>query len=253
MSANDQYVNQILHKYHVSTGFFSQAESIRTQLYPMINEWAGGMLLDFIISGSCAKGTNVQTSADIDLLISLSPNVTESLSEIYNKLFCRLGDKGLAPRKQNVSIGINYNGCQVDLVPAKKRSGNTNDHAVFKNKTGSWAQTNIQTHINNVKNSGRINEIKALKIWRDLHKIDFPSLYLELTAITALSGRRYGDLANNIASAFEYLAASFESARVVDPANTNNIISEDLSSAQKRIVADTAAKCLKKNWNEVLW
>jgi hypothetical protein len=42
------------------------------------------------------------------------------------------------------------------------------------------------------RNSGRVNEIRALKVWRQCHNLDFPSFYLELTLIDALWGKPKG-------------------------------------------------------------
>ena len=72
--------------------------------------------------------------------------------------------------------------------------------------------------------SGRREEIRIIKLWRQQNALDFPSFYLELTVLDALSGKRIGDLANNVWSVFEYLQDNFARARVIDPANTNRSI-----------------------------
>jgi hypothetical protein len=44
------------------------------------------------------------------------------------------------------------------------------------------------------------------------------------------------------------------SARIEDPANTNNILSDDLTDAEKRAVAAAARASLsKQRWEEVIW
>ena len=64
-------------------------------------------------------------------------------------------------------------------------------------------QTNIQKHINDISNSGRTNEIKLLKIWRELNRLEFPSIYMEYLVIKILSGKSKSEdaLENN----FRYL------------------------------------------------
>lgn len=60
-----------------------------------------------------------------------------------------------------------------------------------------------------------------------------PVPYACLDIINALAVR-YGVLSDNLWShVFPYLHDSFPSARVVDPANTNNIISDDLSAVER--------------------
>ena len=79
-----------------------------------------------------------------------------------------------------------------------------------------------------------------------------PSFYLELTVIEALSGSSSG-LSENVWKIFAYLRDSYASARVVDPANTNNIISDDLSAADKVKIVNAAAAALKaSDWNQIV-
>jgi hypothetical protein len=103
-----------------------------------------------------------------------------------------------------------------------------------------------------VRNAGRISESRILKLWRNQQRLDFPSFYLELTAIAALSGAR-GTLSDNVWAALEYLRDRFPNARVVDPANTNNIISDELSSADKIQISAAAAQARKAiHWNQIV-
>jgi len=52
---------------------------------------------------------------------------------------------------------------------------------------------------------------------------------------------------------FKYLRDSFSNAHVVDPANTNNIISDDLTAAEKAKVKAAAEQALKAtDWNQIV-
>jgi hypothetical protein len=126
------------------------------------------------------------------------------------------------------------------------------DDRLYRRKADTWTKTNVATHIDTVLPSGRHREIRILKLWRDEKGLEFPSFYLELAAINALAGV-YGGLAANVATAFQHLANRFTNARVVDPANTNNIISDDLTASEKGRITLMAAQALKAtNWNEVV-
>jgi len=50
----------------------------------------------------------------------------------------------------------------VDLVPGKKQANLKTDHSLRRNKQQTWMQTNVATHTAMVRNSGRLNEIRAL-------------------------------------------------------------------------------------------
>lgn len=249
-----EYVLSVISKYKLIPSTNSPAYNAAHQFYPIIQSWAGSYLLNVSFSGSYAKGTGIKGSTDVDLFISLDSGTPGTLKDIYENLYSYLQEKELLPRRQNVSIGIKYNGISMDLVPVRKQSGNTNYHSLFRYKAQSWTQTNIQQHINMISQSGRLDEIRAIKIWRNLHRLDFPSFYLELTVLEALDNRRKNQLSANVFAVLQYLRDTFINARVVDPSNSNNIISEDLTHAEKNIITNTARNsCSQTNWGNIIW
>lgn len=250
---SDEYIQSVLQKYNVQTGPGTPAYQARQGLNPLIEQWARDQLLEVKLSGSYVKGTAVRGRADVDLLISLDSNCSDTIEEIYNSLVIQVRNAGYTPRRQDVSIGLTYLGTEVDLVPAKKHSGNTNDHSLWRDRAKTWIKTNVDDHIRIVTKSNRIDEIKALKIWRQLHDLEFPSIYLELTTIEAVKGKPIGQVASNVYSAFQYLANSFMYARIVDPANTNNFISDTLSIMEKAQIVSQARSSLGKELNEIIW
>lgn len=254
MTLGDLYLQNIVNKKSHNSNFPSPSLSVKAVLEPLITRWSNGHLLNFSPSGSFAKGTGVVGSTDIDLFISLRPATPNTLKEIFDALSITLQNAGYQTKKQNVAIAINVNGFKVDLVPARKQEGNTNGHSLFSNKKQSWLMTNCNTHISLILNSGRREEIKALKIWRNLNNLDFPSFYLELIVLQALRGKRLGQLAENVLTALKYLADDFRTSRLLDPANTNNVISEGLTAMEKLVIASAAkSSCLKPTWDQIIW
>lgn len=244
----DEYVSQILAK-HIVT---SQAESYFTTLEPYLRYWAGKHLSRMFISGSYAKGTAVKGGTDIDIFISMNPSYPD-LNSMFESLYQFSITQGWFPRKQNVSVGIQYLGAKIDLVPARIQEGYHNWHSLYRSKKMSWTQTNVDLHINLVGDSGRLNEIRALKIWRNSRNLDFPSFYLEMTVLEALKYSPTNECSNNILKALEYIANSFLTARVMDPSNTNNIISDDLGITEKMAIVYTAQNSLQaRTWEEII-
>jgi hypothetical protein len=222
---------------------------------PSLKTWANKYLSSLGPSGSFAKGTGVLGTTDLDVFIGITNDAPENLQQLYESLFAWAQNHYWLPKRQNVSIGITWLGTNVDLVPGKRQANQTADYSLWKNKLQTWRQTNVVTHINTVVNSGRVNEIRALKIWRKCHNLDFPSFYLELTVIDALWGRAKGtNLAANVSTCFDYIRDNLETACVIDPANIANIISEDLTAAAKKTIAQAAGASRKEPyWQQVLW
>lgn len=251
----NDYVLAIVNKYRVPTIIDASTQiTVIDPLTLLITQWAGNCLSDIYLSGSRAKGTAITLSSDLDLFISLKSSTTNSLQDLYESLFNYINNAGYKARKQNVSIGINISGKQVDLVPAKKRLGNTNYHSLYISKRNTWTQTNVVEHINKVQRSNRLLEIILLKIWRKLHKIEFPSIYLELIVIEALRGRNKNNPANNFLLVLEYLGSNFLEKKVIDPANSRNIISEDLYRYEKEAIQNKARESrTQAYWNDIIW
>lgn len=250
MTNPDQYLQQILNHHAVNV---VGAEAAGNTLYPLIQRWSNGQLARAEFSGSLRKGTAVSLTADADIFISLSSTTTATLEQIYESLCVAVTAAGFPIRRQNVSVGTTVNGYKIDLVPGRRQSQNGNDHSLWKSRERMWTQTNIQTHINLVTSSNRQSEIRAIKIWRARHNLDFPSIYLELIVIEALRYARVGNLAGNVVTVLEYLRDNFERARFVDPANTNNVISGGLTAADKQRIARQAGASLSLTWAQVIW
>lgn len=92
-----------------------------------------------------------------------------------------------------------------------------------------------------------------VKLWRNQKGLDFPSFYLELAMLEALRWKPSGAISSNVWQAFIYLRDTFPTARIVDPANTNNAISDDLTAAERdQIKAAAALALLATNWNQIV-
>jgi len=250
----DQYVESILAKYNVPHGPNSPAEQLGATVAGPIRIWAGNQLNALQYSGSYAKETGVHGISDVDVFISLKYDTTNTLKEIYNSLHELAQKQGWSPRAQNVSVGVTVNDTRGDLVPGKVQAGYQNYHSLYLRKRDSWTQTNVALHIDTVRKSVRFREIRAIKIWRFLRNLEWPSLYLELFTIQALTARSRTALADNMLHVLRTIGTSLVSTRIDDPANTNNILSDDLTAQEKQRIAGIATESAReKYWEKIIW
>lgn len=249
----DAYLNQILAREAVDTSITSPVRRVAQVLAPAIQAWGGQYIAGIRPSGSFAKGTANRSGTDIDLFLSLRADTPDTLHNIYNSLAERMRISGYTPRRQNVSINVKVEGQDVDLVPGKLQNAYSSDHSLWRNRASTWTKTNIDAHVAKVIGSGRQPEIRLIKLWRNQNGLDFPSFYLELTVIEALRNSLKIGPAAKVLDVLIYIRDRIEIARVVDPANGANVISDDTTSVDKRTVARAAASALKaSNWKEIL-
>ncbi len=253
MITTDQYAASIVEKYQVLADTGSPAHKAADAVTGLLKKWGNSHLKGMTLSGAYAKHTAISLSTHADLLIQLNPIPDMEIKSVFWNLFEFLTRNDFEPRSREVSIQVRSKGLNIDLIPVYRDEGSSG-HLLFHKRSGNVLRTDINRHTQLVSNSGRTQEICALKVWRDLHEIEFPSLYLELTVIQALEGQRYGQVADNVLTVLRYLANRFPQVAVRDPANADNILSDDLPAPDKKRIAKTAGKVLyDENWKQILW
>jgi hypothetical protein len=257
---SNMYLQSILNKY-APRSLDNYSLNI-TALKSDLQQWASTCFIATLNSGSRAKGTAISLASDVDFLISLTSGCNANnggLKSIYDSLHTFLKGKYNPVRKQNVSFRIKIGDLEVDITPARKHSGNTNDHWLYVSKLDTWRQTNIQKHITDISGCGRLKEIKLLKIWRELSQLDFPSIYLEYLTISILSGKSKDatKLADNFWFMLQELSKDTSNplySRIVDPANSSNILSDLLNSTEKKAIISKAKIAIgQQYWSNIVW
>jgi len=250
----DEYLLSILKKYEVLHGPESAAEQAASRIAPKIQRWAGGWLASLSPSGSYAKQTGVHGVTDMDLFISLKPEMPGTIKKIYDELFTLAALHGWNPRRQNVSIGISVHDVNLDLIPGRSQAGYENAHDLYCLMSDSLLQTNVQLHVDTIAQSHRLREIQAIKIWRHVHQLDWPSVYLDFFVIHALTGRNTESLAHNVLHALDSIGETLETTCIVDPANPDNILSNALTAEGKKTIADQAKiSAAEQHWEDIPW
>lgn len=247
---SDLYLSQLLQKYAANP---APLYGLYTYFAEHMWHWAGEHLNDLVVSGSHARGTATSLSSDFDFLVSIKPKADFTLEQIFRSLMQYSSEQNWHPRKQSVSVGISINGANVDLVPARVRDGTRFKHSLYNTKTKTPRLTDVHLHNRLVRESNRTLEIRLAKIWRDLHGLKIPSILIEVFAINTLKGRRVDNLGKNFWFLLEAFASEFSTSRIVDPANSNNILSADITVAAKAVIAATAQNSVSKQyWKEIV-
>jgi len=197
-------------------------------LRPLLRGWRYHKYLESVtLAGSHAKGTDLKDS-DVDIFLRLSHIAPGPLSAMQTSLADHLHGN-----IRNVAVRILFEGRFIDLVPAR---GNT----LWQARFNTWLKTDIDKQIRYVRNSGLIDEILALKIWRRRHALRFPSFLMELATIHALP--------KDFRALLHFLATDFPTTRLLDPANSNNIVSDLLTEVEKLRIARRARLSLWGKW-----
>ena len=204
-------------------------------------------------AGSREKGTMIQDRYDLDIVCYFPSSDTRTLKQIRQDVSARLAkkywieDKTSAVRITNPKSATAPNGYHVDVVPGRFIEG-TKDvflHIAFGEKER--MQTNLKTHIDHIVNSGCVPVIRLMKLWVHRNNVNIKTFVLELFVVQSLSGSRNK---NNYEKAFlgtlEAFKNEFTTLQLVDPANSNNVVSQLVSPSEKAAVAQAAQRAFDK-------
>lgn len=211
---------------------------------------------NFYYGGSFAKNTMIRASYDLDLVVYFPSTATNySLKVLYEAIEKRLKDRGYTTTRKNVAVRLPYEaGFNIDVVPGRALDYTFYDANLYSSERDTSKKTSIKTHIDLVrKNGGYQDVIKLLKLWKVRNNLNIGSFPLEIATSKALYGIR-GDLSDRLWTVLQYLNNSFTTARLEDPANSSNVVSDDIPYSTKIAVSNAAyTSCSKRNWNEIVW
>ena len=253
MPTAEQYAASVVGKYHVDADTGSPSHRAADTIIPLLKDWGKQYLLGITLSGAYAKNTAITLSSHADVLVTLSAVPNMGMKKIFWSLFEFLTDKDLKQRTREVSIQLQCRGLSIDVIPSYRDHG-PSGNILFGKRSGAEVHTDLAQHVHLVANSGRQQEICALKIWRERHSLDFPSMYLELTVLHALESERFGQIADNVLAVLRYLANPFGRVIIRDPANSKNVLSNELSVEAKQAIAKAARSAIyDENWKKIIW
>ncbi len=216
-----------------------------------------------INSGSYAKHTAINIKFDIDLFIPFKKGSFASLEEMYEDIydFFTNSDRFFDPqlsqcKRQRTSIGMKFyiedEEIDMDVVPGREieideyvKTGNVN---LFDSKGDQRSiKTNVKKHIELI--SGKNVErsiIRLLKVWKYRNGIDIRSFLIELFVLKAFGNIKTGNLWDKLEAVFCFIKDNIKTIKLVDPANTNNVVTDTLTENEKNTIENTTKNMLDR-------
>ncbi len=93
--------------------------------------------------------------------------------------------------------------------------------------------TNTNLLQDDVLKSKLQSEIILLKLWRDKHQLNFPSVYIEMVVLHILGNFPKKNLFSRLIRVLDFLRKDFVNEKFYDLSNTNNIISDCITREEK--------------------
>jgi hypothetical protein len=220
----------------------------------------GTQIYRVLHSGSYKKKTAVNIKFDMDLVIPFKRDGSETLQNNFESLYkyfdteYRKKDNSLLEVKpQKVAIGLMFrienHFLDLDIVPGREidnyeKDGNLNlfvnlQMGVYAKAT--YLKTNIQKQIDNISGNFSARQIIQLfKVWKRRNNQTAKSFVIELVSIKALESYSGSpDLWSKLEHSIVFIRDNIKTIKLVDPGNSNNVISDSLDDFQKQVISDS--------------
>jgi hypothetical protein len=216
--------------------------------------------------GSKAKGTMIKEAYDLDITCFFSNEETlagETLQELYENVEKGLADDYLITRKPSAlrlkSKDLNQWAADfhIDVVPGRFIDEKNEDVFLYRSSGEKGRQkTNLDVHIEHVKNSGVIDAIRLGKLWRARNYLSVRHFVLELLIIEMLKQRKSLGPPEQLKHVWTELRDNIDDITIEDPANpTGNDLSELFNSSIKLELSTRARTTLdlieRYGWEQV--
>jgi hypothetical protein len=214
---------------------------------------AYGALPRFYYAGSYGKDTLIRASYDLDIVMYFPSAENRTLSDLFWGVHRTLVGSGLIVQPKTVALRLPYQGFHIDIVPGRAQDATFGYATLFKNTSPipSTMQTRLKVHIESIRNSGTRDFVRLAKPRNVRQKLSWPTFPLEQTVITALVGKRKDDLSTGFVTILEFIRDRITGLRLLDPANTNNVI--ELSMPLRTAVRVAAVRSLAGTWEQAVW
>lgn len=226
------------------SAILKKANNLRWQLYNNFGDY----LTEYpTLQGSATKGTAIEGS-DIDVQISFKRNIgtIENVYDIVNE-FCAgdYADNAVKSiRSQKHSIGILYQikdkVKRIDVVPLRELNNGSGDAYLYVRNDSffgnpGYKKTNAKKQLSIFKFTAQQKRIiKLLKTWKIENNLSIKSIFIEYLVKKAFERNRMPtDISECLLEVVKFIGDNITTIRFVDPANTNNIISDSLTYLQK--------------------
>lgn len=151
--------------------------------------------------------------------------------------------------KNSDNYGEDYH---TDVVPGRFVDEDRDDVFLYRNSGEKGRQkTNLDVHINHVKDSGAVDDIRLMKLWRARNELSVKHFVLELLTIDLLKEKKNSALTDRLIHVWTEMRDNIDDKQVEDLANPyGNDLSELFNATVKHELSNKAREALETVEND---
>ena len=255
----DEYLSEVLASQALGddSDELKALQTHRADVEKLIRDNFKNTALTIRYAGSKAKGTMNKESYDLDIVsyVASGDNTAgETLENIYENHKKALGKKYIVEPKGSalrikgcdpVNLGVDFH---IDVVPGRFTDDTKTDAYLYQSGGDKTRlKTNLDVHLDHVRNSGVIDAIRIAKLWRVRNGLPVRTFVLELAVIKLLKDQKTKCLSAQMEHFWTELRDNPANLCIEDPANPNgNDLSKCLDDNLKSQLASAAKRTLEQ-------
>jgi len=251
MMFNQQYLKRLLKAQNLPESEKRALRRMRAEVEKSLMGLPGNPI--FIYGGSFKKNTIIRESYDLDIVIRWPFKCDFTLKDLFDMVGDRLNSEFGTAKPKTVAWTLPVSSSfHIDIVPCRVIDPLGFNANLYRTDTGKTLKTSITRQVNTVINSGRQEVIRLIKLWKVRNNVPIKTFVLEMMTIKGCYRKHRVNLETQLDAALEYISDNIITARIEDPANTNNILSDTIDFNDKiatQIIANATLKA--DTWNEV--
>ncbi|HVB55959.1 MAG TPA: hypothetical protein VNE63_05925 [Candidatus Acidoferrales bacterium] len=255
----DEYLSELLTSQALGddSDELKALQTHRADVEKLIRDNFKNTALTIRYAGSKAKGTMNKEAYDLDIVsyVASGDNTAgETLENIYENHKKALGKKYIVEPKGSAlrikgcdpgNLGVDFH---IDVVPGRFADDTKTDAYLYQSGGDKTRlKTNLDVHLDHVRNSDVIDAIRIAKLWRVRNGLPVRTFVLELAVIKLLKDQKKKSLSAQMEHFWTELRENSANLCIEDPANPNgNDLSKCLDDNLKSQLASAAKRTLEQ-------
>ncbi|MEK6583670.1 MAG: hypothetical protein AABY66_02335, partial [Nitrospirota bacterium] len=246
---DNQYLESVIKTQCLSAEELKELEQHRLEIESLLREKIGSKPI-IKYAGSKAKGTMIKENYDLDMVCYFLSDEGRTLKELYEYVKGILSAKYIVePKASALRIKAQSNGSKIDyhidVVPGKFIDETQKDVFLYVSTAEKERlKTNIKKHIVYISESNYKDVIKIVKLWRTRNNLRIKTFVLEILVVETLNDEKGLSLSEATICVLNNIYENIRSLKLVDPANSNNVLSDILSPSDKTLFSNKAKEAL---------
>ena len=208
----DQYLKNVLSQQRLTNKELNELRAHRADVQTVLEDHFSESSPDIRYAGSYKKKTMIRDAYDLDVACYFGHEDTaagQTLSEIYDACADALTENYHVQRKRSAlrvmekGALVSRRDFRIDVVPGRYTNEERGDAFLHQEGGGKTRlKTNLQVHVEHIRDSGIREAIKLLKLWRCRRDIGIKTFVLELLAVDLLKYRKAARLSAQLEHVF---------------------------------------------------